>query len=321
MTHWAAGPRRAGTSPGPGDLHAGNRVGDPPAPRSRTPAPRLEPDVARVAPVIRAPVRRTVGSARPRKRGRVVRSQTDEAVKARSSTRSRPSSPASDWSARPDRASPGARASPRARSTEGTRPRTTSSSTRSTASSPAGSPDDLGPPRRTLVAADPGTVTARILAGYLSPRRDWRRFRIEAHLAARNHPQVAAMLDRVQEEAKRDYLTALGARTPKERRELDILARSAQLTPVGLAFADLLIPEVPRSLDWRLGLPRSCPRRCAPHSRAISLGSMRRASGLARSTSSSARCFARRPASRTDGGCCSRCGGCCPPGSPSRPAH
>ena len=40
-----------------------------------------------------------------------------------------------------------------------------------------------------------------------------------------------------------------------ERRELDILARSAQLTPVGLAFADLLIPGVP-AIDWRLVL---CP--------------------------------------------------------------
>jgi AcrR family transcriptional regulator len=112
--------------------------------------------------------------------------------------------------------------------------------------------DDLASLDETFVASDPSAMTARIVAGYLSPpRRDWRRFRIEAHLAARNHPNVAAMLDRVQEAAKRDYLTALGLRTPKERRELDILARTAQLTPVGLAFADLLIPGVP-SIDWRL---------------------------------------------------------------------
>jgi hypothetical protein len=99
-------------------------------------------------------------------------------------------------------------------------------------------------------------MAAKIVAGYLSaPRREWRRFRIEAHLAARIHPHVATTLDRVQEDGKREYLTAIGARTPKERRDLDILARSAQLMPVGLAFADLLMPGVP-AIDWRLVL---CP--------------------------------------------------------------
>ena len=112
--------------------------------------------------------------------------------------------------------------------------------------------DDLGSVRDILASRDTGAATAQVIAGYLSPsRREWRRFRIEAHLAARIHPQVAATLDRVQEGGKRDYLAALGARTAKERRDLDILARSAQLTPVGLAFADLLIPGVP-AIDWRL---------------------------------------------------------------------
>jgi len=61
----------------------------------------------------------------------------------------------------------------------------------------------------------------------------------------------AASLHRVQEAAKDDYLTAIGARSPDERRVLEILARSAQVGPIGLAFADLLIPGVP-SIDWRL---------------------------------------------------------------------
>jgi AcrR family transcriptional regulator len=116
--------------------------------------------------------------------------------------------------------------------------------------------DDLGSLEETLVAGDPGAVAAQVYAGYLSPqRRDWRRFRIEAHLAARTNPHVAATLDRVQEDGKREYLDAVGARTAKERRDLDILARSAQLMPVGLAFADLLTPGVP-TIDWRLVL---CP--------------------------------------------------------------
>ncbi|MDQ1386039.1 MAG: hypothetical protein QOG65_3418 [Actinomycetota bacterium] len=114
--------------------------------------------------------------------------------------------------------------------------------------------DDLGSLEETIVAKDPGVMAAKIVAGYLSaPRREWRRFRIEAHLAARIHPHVATTLDRVQEDGKREYLTAIGARTPKERRDLDILARSAQLMPVGLAFADLLMPGVP-AIDWRLVL-------------------------------------------------------------------
>src|SRR6185436_3937161 len=79
--------------------------------------------------------------------------------------------------------------------------------------------DDLGSVRDILASRDTGAATAQVIAGYLSlSRREWRRFRIEAHLAARIHPQVAATLDRVQEGGKRDYLAALGARTAKERR-------------------------------------------------------------------------------------------------------
>ena len=114
--------------------------------------------------------------------------------------------------------------------------------------------DDLGQVGEVIAAPDPATMTASIVAGYLGPlRREWRRFRIEAHLAARHHTVAAETLDRIQEHAKNDYMTALGARTARERRELDIIARTAQLTPVGLAFADLLIPGIP-AIDWRLVL-------------------------------------------------------------------
>ena len=114
--------------------------------------------------------------------------------------------------------------------------------------------DDLGQVGEVIAAPDPAAMTASMVAGYLGPlRRDWRRFRIEAHLAARHHTVAAETLDRVQEHAKNDYLTALGAHTLQERRDLDIIARTAQLTPVGLAFADLLIPGVP-AIDWRLVL-------------------------------------------------------------------
>ena len=60
-------------------------------------------------------------------------------------------------------------------------------------------------------------------------------------------------LHRVQEEARADYLMAIGARTEQERTDLDILARTAELTPMGLAFVDLLMPGV-GAIDWRLVL-------------------------------------------------------------------
>ena len=112
--------------------------------------------------------------------------------------------------------------------------------------------DDLTAIDEVLVDDDPGRASARLFAGYLSqPRQEWRLFRIESYLAARHQPRVAASLHRVQEAAKDDYLTAIGARTREERRVLEILARSAQIGPIGLAFADLLIPGVP-NIDWRL---------------------------------------------------------------------
>jgi AcrR family transcriptional regulator len=125
--------------------------------------------------------------------------------------------------------------------------------------------DDLASIGTVLAAGEPGAAMARLVGGYLTPaRREWRQFRIEAHLAALSHPSVAATLNRVQETAKDEYLTAIGVRTEDERRELDILARSAQLTPIGLAFADLLIPGV-SAIDWRLVLePLASPAPTRP---------------------------------------------------------
>ena len=111
--------------------------------------------------------------------------------------------------------------------------------------------DDLETNSPRFSAPDVGTATARIVGGYLSaPRRDWRIFRVEAQLASRHRPQLAATLDRVQEDAIRLYLDAIGARTDEDRRALDTLARFAQLIPLGLAFADLVAPGV-TATDWR----------------------------------------------------------------------
>ncbi len=82
------------------------------------------------------------------------------------------------------------------------------------------------------------------------PRREWRTFRIEAQLAARHRPELAAALDQVQEAAIYAYLEALGARTADEHRALDAFGRFAQLIPLGLAFVDLVTPGV-AGTDWR----------------------------------------------------------------------
>ena len=111
--------------------------------------------------------------------------------------------------------------------------------------------DDLEANQYLFTAPDVGSATASVLGGYLSsPRRDWRIFRIEAQLASRVRPELAATLDRVQEIGIRAYLEALGAHTEEEFRVLDGLARFAQLIPLGLAFTDLVVPGT-QSTDWR----------------------------------------------------------------------
>jgi len=114
--------------------------------------------------------------------------------------------------------------------------------------------DDFAANRDTFGAVDPGSATARVVGGYLSaPRREWRRFRIEAQLAARHRSQLAGAMDRIQEAAIGEYLDFLGAKTPEARAELDMIARYAQVIPLGLAFVDLIVPGVP-GIDWRLVL-------------------------------------------------------------------
>jgi AcrR family transcriptional regulator len=98
--------------------------------------------------------------------------------------------------------------------------------------------------------AGAGSAAARVIGGYISePRQQWRRFRIETQLAARHHPRIAATLDEVQENGVHEYLEVLGAHTPEERQFFDILARFAQVVPIGLALVDLVTPGLPTT-DW-----------------------------------------------------------------------
>jgi AcrR family transcriptional regulator len=112
--------------------------------------------------------------------------------------------------------------------------------------------DDLAANQQTYFRSpNLGAATARTVGGFLTPaRREWRHFRIEAQLAARHRPNLAATLDRIQEDAIKQYLLALGATTEAEQRALDGLARFAQCVPLGLAFVDLVAPGNV-GVDWR----------------------------------------------------------------------
>ena len=116
--------------------------------------------------------------------------------------------------------------------------------------------DDLMANSYTFTAADPGSATARIVGGYLSqPREQWRRFRIETQLAARHHPRIAATVNRVQEDALREYLEALGAHTPEARR------RARHPRPLRTPHPNrprLRRPRPPRTANNRLA-PRPSP--------------------------------------------------------------
>jgi AcrR family transcriptional regulator len=124
--------------------------------------------------------------------------------------------------------------------------------------------DDLAANSHTFGDADPGSATARVVGGYLSaPRREWRRFRVEAQLASRHSEGLARTLDGVQEAAIGQYLDLLGARTDEERSRLDLVARFAQVIPLGITFVDQVAPGT-SGIDWRLVLrplltPRSQP--------------------------------------------------------------
>jgi AcrR family transcriptional regulator len=111
--------------------------------------------------------------------------------------------------------------------------------------------DDLAANRHTFTTTDPGTATAQVVGGYLSAeRREWRLLRIEAQIAAIHRPEIADALDRIQQEAIREYFDVLGARNDEERTALDEIAAFAQALPLGLSFLDLVADGI-SAVDWR----------------------------------------------------------------------
>jgi AcrR family transcriptional regulator len=112
--------------------------------------------------------------------------------------------------------------------------------------------DDLAENDDFLSSPDPGTESANVLGGYLSAaRRDWRIFRIEAQLASRYRPDLAATIDRVQEIGIRANFESLRAGRGAPDEVLDIMARFRHLIPLGVAFTDLVLPGG-AAVDWRL---------------------------------------------------------------------
>jgi len=111
---------------------------------------------------------------------------------------------------------------------------------------------------------DVGAATASMIGGYLgAPLREWRIFRVEAQLASRYRPDLAASLDRIQETAIAATVEALGWKSAAEREALDAVVRFAQIVPLGLAFVDIVAPGS-TNVDWRsvfVPLLATMPRR------------------------------------------------------------
>jgi AcrR family transcriptional regulator len=111
--------------------------------------------------------------------------------------------------------------------------------------------DDLAAKAPLHKSPNVGTATASVIGGYLTtPRREWRIFRIEAQLASRYRPELAASLDRMQQEAIHATADALGANSAPEHEVVDAAARFTQIIPLGLSFVDIVAPGC-TNVDWR----------------------------------------------------------------------
>jgi AcrR family transcriptional regulator len=111
--------------------------------------------------------------------------------------------------------------------------------------------DDLADNAHLLETPDAGTAAASIIGGYLgAQRRDWRIFRVEAQLASRYRPELAAALDRVQEFGIRAHVDVLRASSRASDEVVDGMARFNHAMPLGLAFVDIALPGA-SSVDWR----------------------------------------------------------------------
>jgi AcrR family transcriptional regulator len=111
--------------------------------------------------------------------------------------------------------------------------------------------DDLTDNAHLIDGPDAGTAAASVIGGYLGAlRRDWRIFRVEAQLASRYRPELAAALDRVQQFGIRAHVDVLRASSAASDEIVDVVARFNHAMPLGLAFVDIALPGT-TSVDWR----------------------------------------------------------------------
>jgi AcrR family transcriptional regulator len=98
---------------------------------------------------------------------------------------------------------------------------------------------------------DAGTTTASVVAGLLgAPRREWRIFRVEAQLAARYRPLLAATLDGVQRTGMATGAEFLRANTNGGPDFIERTAQFMQAMSLGLIFVDIVMPGG-AAVDWR----------------------------------------------------------------------
>ena len=123
--------------------------------------------------------------------------------------------------------------------------------------------DDIAADKHALTATDPGS-SDREHRRRISQPTPARMAPLQDRGAARLAPPAEARprtMDHIQEAAIGEYLDVLGAKTAEERRALDMVARFAQVLPLGLAFVDLIDSGIP-AIDWRLVL---CPLLSPPN--------------------------------------------------------
>jgi AcrR family transcriptional regulator len=111
--------------------------------------------------------------------------------------------------------------------------------------------DALSSSTHLVKGLDAGTMTASVVAGLLgAARREWRIFRVEAQLAARYRPLLAATLDGVQKTGMATGAEFLRANTTGGPDFIERTAQFMQAMSLGLIFVDIVLPGG-AAVDWR----------------------------------------------------------------------
>jgi AcrR family transcriptional regulator len=98
-------------------------------------------------------------------------------------------------------------------------------------------------------------LVASMFNQYRSPERSqWRRFRLEAHLAARHDPRVAAAVESAIGEAIDDDASILQDTYGQDAAFAQAMSRFQSAGPLGLIMVDALLGPFADTVDWRMAL-------------------------------------------------------------------